>query len=359
MWAQKRYRSFAFLVSTGCLPEIEQIQGDRILYEHSASLHPCAGNVEYLDRLIPFLEDHLLATAPDPLRYSWLASEDIVHADSTDEGQIWGGYAVSTRYAWSRDPILPHELVHLVVGGHSSAPFFKEGLAVAMDWFPLTNIGSRYVTGSIPPDFNPLTTLSARGSASVNYPAAGLFVMYLLTQHGPVRFRKFYRSLSWPFTIDRLAASFRAAFDAELQEEVAEYMQGAPPCEADDFALQPLDCSAPLHPWSKSWEWSLAASTECDAPGVIGGIGPQGAWPSARVVTVEVPQDGRYVFGIFTSGQEWVRLGPCFGCPWDDADVLAQDGEVLHVDLKRGRYYVRVNGWSDDGHDVNVTLAVL
>jgi len=53
----------ALMLGAGCLPEFEQVQREHILYENSDELYPCAGNADYVDGVVPFLERQLAVTA--------------------------------------------------------------------------------------------------------------------------------------------------------------------------------------------------------------------------------------------------------------------------------------------------------
>lgn len=336
-----------------CLPEFEQVHGARVLYENSGELEPCAGNADYADKLVPFLEAQLAVTAPQPLRYSWLTDRDVPNFFTRSEGSLHLGGSVVGQHAWGEDPVMVHEIAHLVAGSSSSAPFFNEGIAVAVDILSDIGGGPRYVDEIT---FDPRTTMTATKSIGVDYGAAGLFVTFLLVRHGPERVRDFHRALVWPFTLERIDAAFRRIFGVTLDAEVEIFMKGPPPCEESYFNLQLAECMGPSIPWEDERTWRLAETLACDTPGVVGGIGPSRAWPDFHTVTLTVTAPGVYGLMVETTGREWVRFGPCFGCPWDFKDEVVFAEELRPIRLAAGKYYLRVNGSSDEVSEIDVTL---
>lgn len=344
------------LIFSACIPEFEQVQGEHILYENSDELEPCVGNAAYLDAAVPFMEGQLAAVAPEPLRYSWLTEEDIPGWVDRDVGGVHLAGAVVGQHVWAERPVLIHEVAHLVAAGRQSAPFFKEGIAVAMDIFDEIGSGPRYFDVI---NFDPRTTMTASEPREVDYTAAGLFVSFILVRHGPERLREFYRSLAAPFTLKRLDAAFQRVYGVTLDAEAEAFMKGPPPCDPGYFNLQVIECSGPTVGWESEQTWRLAETLACDTPGVVGGLRPERAHPSFHAVTLEVSLAGVYMLGIDTPGHEFVRMGPCFGCPWDFADTIVFANEMTPVRLAAGKYYVRVNGMSDEANDVDAWLRYL
>lgn len=347
----------ALALAGGCLPEFEQVQGEHLLYENSDELEPCAGNAAYLDGVVPFLESQLALQAPRPLRYSWLAGQDVpgLSTDRDEGSKHLGGRAIG-QYAWGEDPVVVHEVTHLVAGGRSSAPFFSEGIASAMDVLDASGGGPRYLASI---GFDPRATMTAPDSADVDYRAATLFVTFLLVRHGPERLHDFYRGLVWPFTLERISVEFLRVYGVSLNSEVEVFMQGPPPCAPDHFEVLLSECTGPTLAWENERTWRLAETMSCDTPGVVGGVGPDRAWPSFHVVTLEVAKPAVYVLRNDTIGNETLRFGPCFGCPWDFKDEVVVPGEKVPLRLDAGKYYVRVKGYSDEANDIDVSLQFL
>ena len=332
--------------ASGCLPEYEQIQGDRVLYEYSEGLHPCRGNALYMDRLVPFLEDELAVQAPSLLRYSWIGGGDRSQASGS--------------HAWSLEPIHVHELAHAITGA-MPAKFFTEGVAQAVQGMG-DGLAPRYpysdadVARAV---WDPRGTLTASTSRDVNYATAAAFVTYLLVRHGPERFHDFYRGLGGPVTMSWLRGQFRRAYGLELDDEIAVFRGGIPDCGEDVDPLPLPEGSTPGVAWGSEGLWEHELSMACDGPGVVGGLGPERAWPSFYAVTLEVPETGYYVlsYNSYDNLEVTTRFGPCFGCPWAPKDVLLErDTSQRTMVLDAGTYYLRVNSMSDESPDVRVRL---
>lgn len=344
-----RWCLLGFFVLSGCLPDLESIHGERILYEHSASAQMCNGTVAYLDRAIPFLERQLGVTAPAQLRYSWLIDSDEISLPSAfTAGTLnWtiGGHTSSY------EPALLHEVVHLVAASET-APFFGEGVAVAYDSLQPPGYGTRYRQNI---DFDPRRTMAALSPLQVDYAHAGLFVMFLLTRHGPAKFRAFYTRLPHPATMTTIRTAFSSAYGADLDDEVEAFMAGPPRCESDHFMVELSDCSAPLiEPYKGSW--SASGRLACDSPTVVGGTTPTFGYTSFRQFTLEIEAAGTYELKSNGNPDVWVRFGPCFGCVWDERDVWFRMGETRAVDLEAGKHFLRISGDSAQTPSINVIL---
>jgi hypothetical protein len=341
------------LLAGACLPDLERIRGEHITYEYSSGLHLCAGTVEHLDRAIPYLEEQLGVEAPARIRYSWLWSAELSRVAEKFRPDHAPAFVVAD-HAMATGPAVIHELVHLVMDA-PTAPFFREGVAVAYDIIYPEGYGPRYPSGAFP---DPRATMEASRSALVDYPAAGQFVTFLLTRHGPAQFREFYESLRWPHTLPRIRKAFRATFGRELDDEVEVFMAGVPTCEPEYFALQFSDCTAPIQPWDGP-VWTHDEVLECDADGVVGGGQPGFASHIFRPVTLEVPESGRYELRTGAETDVHVRFGPCFGCAWSFEDVRLEAGEAAALELTAGKYYLRLITTAGEPRHPDVTLGRL
>ncbi len=333
-----------------CLPDLESINGERILYEHSAVVRPCAGTVAYLDRVVSFLERELGVVAPARLRYSWLIDDEEISlpAGLTPKSENW----TVGRHTTTSSPALVHEVVHLVAANKAAA-FFSEGLAVTYDLLQPNGIGPRYVLDGH--QFDPRRTMAASDSLEVAYAEAGFFVSFLLTRHGPEKFSAFYTRLPQSATMGTIRAAFRSAYGAELDDEVEDFMAGPPMCEAHHFAVQLEDCSAPLlRPDGPTW--AISGAMSCDSPDVVGGVGSNGGWASFRQLTLEIETAGAYRLESAGDLDVWVRFGPCFGCVWDEQDVWFPLGQNRSMDLAAGKYFLRISGESERTPNITVVL---
>ncbi len=338
---------------SACVPEYEQIQGEHLLYEYSAELHPCAGTAAYLDRMVPFLEQVLALQAPGRIRYSWIAQDDGLTLLGAEPGR---GSTVGD-HAWSIKPVNVHELAHLVTGG-IPARFFTEGVAEAVSLggsgLPVRYAFSDSDLGEA--IFDPRTTMLVTRLDGVNYATAAMFVLYLLVIHGPDKFHEFYRGLGGPVTMPWLQQQFKRAYALALDEEIATFRTRIPDCGPDTHPVPLPVCSAAMVPWTSETSWEHSVSMACDDPGVVGGIGPDSAWESFYPLTLEVTEPGTYRVAI-DNATVTAGFGPCFGCPWEHRDIFL-DHEAMSTDvtLAPGTYYWRVNARSDESPAVSLSV---
>lgn len=326
-----------------CLPDLVMQHGERVRYEHEADFQPCAGNVPYLDRLIRHLEQQLQISGPDNVRYSWITRDDYLPERFSPRSVDW----VVGGHAFSSDPASVHEVVHLVSPG--TTPFFREGLATA---YSALGDGLRY-TDAV--DLDPRRTMTAKGSGGVDYPVAAFFVAFLVTRHGPAKFREFYGFIPQPPTMAGIRTAFRRAIGAELDDEVEVFMAGPPQCRPGDYSMVPEDCSAPLHAW-RGGVWEIEERLDCDMSTVVGGVGPSFAYMSYQQFTLDVSEAGAYEIETAGDSNVWFDIGRCFGCLWDDPHVALEQDERLRVTLARGRHFVRA--LSPEGSEPAISIKI-
>lgn len=240
------------------------------------------------------------------------------------------------------------------------AKFFTEGIAEAMQLGSGPDVNNRYVYGDddlLDPVWDPWATLTASRSDDVNYATAAVFVMFLLSRHGPERFHAFYRGLGGPPTVGWLRSQFRAAYGVELDDEIALFRAGIPTCGPDSHPVLLPECSQPRVEWKDERLWEHSVSMACDDPSVVGGIGPDHVWESFSGVTLEVPQGGYHVVSFDNREAATVKFGACFGCPWELRDLLLEGFmSQKTLILEPGTYYVRINAQSDEAPEVTVKL---
>lgn len=326
-------------ILAGCLPELERHEGEHILFEHSASLEVCAGTIDYLDHMIPFLSEQLGISTPEKIRYSWLTPADSERLFGSLEPDS-GGVAIGRHATSFLDPVMVHEIVHALMHPRGSAPFFQEGLAVAYD--VLAYGQSFYELQGLWPDPRPLMT---RDALELDYAYAGVFVYFLIARHGPERFVEFYASLQAPYTLAQIGAAFRRVYGFELDVEVERFMSGVRSCDEDYFEILAARCSAPVQPW-RGEVWTFADVLACDASGVIGGSTQGWNVPEYRITTIEIPRAGDYEITASFDGDLFGYIAACFGCPWRPAGAGLPPG-TWRLPLEAGRYHVHVEGDAD------------
>ncbi|HEY8377420.1 MAG TPA: hypothetical protein VIK91_13080 [Nannocystis sp.] len=340
------------LVSTllaGCLPELERYEGEHILYEHSASLEVCAGTVDYLDGLIPFLSEQLGVPTPERIRYSWLTQADREALTGSLLRENVGGHAVGYHAVSYYDPALVHEIVHTLMTPHETLSFFAEGLAYAYDDLVRRQRIDDMRRELVDP--RPLMLLEAR---ELDYAQAGSFVYFLIARHGVAPFLTLYARLDRPAQLGRIRALFREVYGVDLDEEVERYLSGVRSCDEEHFDVLAARCPAPVLPW-RGEAWVFADVMACDAPGVVGGSTYWVELPEFRVTTLEIPQTGIYEISSAVDGDLVARITACFGCPWDSLDGRL-DPWPRKYKLSAGRYRVQVEGEADAGARFSVVV---
>ncbi len=350
----KRALALAGLVVAGCMPELVQIEGEHILYEHSAEFEVCGGTVAHLDGLVPWLSEHMGIATPDQIRYSWISRADLEKLLGKVAREIVAkhadGVAIGDHAMSFSEPAHTHELVHSLWGEQWSAPFLIEGVATAHQIL----IDGWFVPYDAAWDWDVWEQLTA-SYPDVDYAAAGVFVLFLLARHGPEKFARFYRAVRRPYTRGEMGAEFREAYGVELADEIDHFGTGDLACEDFGYDLLAVRCFGPEIAWTEGF-WSFSGILACDGADVVGGITPQGRAPSDRVVTVDVPQDGDYEVLLYGDSGISATLLPCFGCPLDGGNVYPDLGLAANYTLRAGRYQVRVTSYSDEVLTFGVSL---
>lgn len=345
-----RELALAGTLVAACLPELEQIQGEHLLFEHSASLQVCEGTVDYLEQVIPFLSEQIGVATPEQIRYSWITLADRDRLFGPLDGRESGGIAVGYHATSFYEPVVEHELIHSIMGLNVTARFFQEGLAVAYE--ELVRGRGEHDAGNMWPD--PRPTMTAITDSDVDYPIAGSFVYYLIARHGTGPFIDFYTTLDGPYTLARIRAAFRRVYGVELDDEVERYMSGVRSCDEEYFEILAARCVAPVSPW-RGDVWTFADVLACDAPGVVGGSTNRLEVPEFRVTTLEIPRDGTYELTAVVDGDLSVYLAPCFGCPWDNKHGRVDNGSYQWK-TPAGRYHVHVEGDAHAASRFSVTV---
>lgn len=338
------------------IDELPSWQGDFVTYHASHGLETCEGTRDYVDGFVNFVADELQIDPAVGVRYLWLDDEDF---SRTNCEQTADGCSIKTN-AVGRKPGLLHEVVHAVTHGNSMNrwPFFTEGIAVAYDPWTGDGMGIRYVIAPNPdePLLDPRPLMTSGSPDPVHYGLAGSFVAFLLSRHGPQPFVAMTQRLGSVRTMNRLRKVFRQEYGHELDAEVELFMSGAP-CDEQAFPVLVYDCTMPNVAWSNPTYWAYGDSLDCTQGPLVGGIGPDRAWPSIRSVTLDVPAAGRYQLAV-GSDEVDVQLGACFGCPWEPRHYTAEVGKSTVLDLDPGRYYVRMRANSDEAPIVVVGLSL-
>lgn len=335
------------------LDELTEHKGTYMTYYQSPSLEACAGTYDYVDNFVPFVAGELGLDAPRGLRYLWLDEEDFSRSGCSPQLE---GCALAER-AISKAPSHLHEVVHAVTGHHSMNrwPFFTEGLAVAYDPWSGDGLGPRYVApapGNLLPDPRPMMELSA---LDIHYGVAGSFVSFLLSRYGSALLVNLLQRLDEPRSLEHLRQVFSDVYGRDLDAEVEFFLSGTD-CPDDPFPTLVYDCTMPEVAWESPTYWRYSELMECAGDAIMGGTGPDNAWPSIRAITLDVPATGSYQISVSSDGAVSVQIGACFGCPWEPRYFQFYPGDQMTVDLDAGPYYVRMRAISDESPQIDLEL---
>lgn len=325
------------LAVTACGAEERTVWGDGefVRYVSSTDQQPCAGTPILANDFVPFVANELGIRLPPKIEYHWLNAEDFVQSDCPDSR----GCAFATEVYGTYSMML-HELVHSVssASGMNDFPFFNEGLATAYD--PLSGI---VVEFEFARDFtknleDPRVQMTVPRE-ELNYRTAGNFVAFLLARHGPEKFVAISQSSEKGDNLDTVRSKFRAVYQIELDDEAELYMaSGGLGCDEGHFNVRPQDCTMPEVGWSGE-SWTHEGVLDCEDEDVAGAYKEY----SVGSVTLEVPEAGQYLVRAFGDARRHVRVGRCFGCPWQHNDVLIFPGTNSEkvAALEAGTYFVR------------------
>lgn len=342
--------------TVACAPEPDPgPRGEHVTYHFEEPLRPCAGTVPYLDGFVARTAAALGLELERTIHYHWLDVDAFRDAPCAEEAA--GCFAAGQIYALK--PAHPHELVHALtdMNGMNRAPFFTEGIAVALDPLNGGATGPRYAwipePGAPLPDPRPFMT--ATSSQEVDYELAGAFVSFLLLRHSPAEFVAMTKHLPPEPDLSAIAGAFADAYGSSLDDEVDAFIANAP-CDTAWTAVQPHDCESGVVSWSdRRWTWG--ATMDCADPGVVGGRGAQEDFRSFRAVTVEILSPGLYeVFTDSPAEGTRVTLGRCFGCPWQPQDLEFEGVDRRVVELSAGKHFVRVTDEPTWVAEVTVSL---
>lgn len=340
----RRSVALSCLLAAACQAEERTLWGDGefVRYLSSTDQQPCAGTPIVANDFVAFVAHELGIRLPPKIEYHWLNAEDFVQSDCPPSR----GCAFATE-VYGHHSMNLHELVHSIglASGMNDSHFFNEGLATAYD--PLSGIVVRFGYAR---DFtkgleDPRPQMTAPREA-LNYRTAGNFVAFLLARHGPEKLVAISQSSDRGDDLDTIRSKFRAVYPTELDDEAELYMaSGELDCDEDHFNVRPQDCTMPEVEWSGE-EWTHEGTLDCDDEDVTGAYKEF----SVRSVTLAVPETGQYLVRTSGDGRRHVRIGRCFGCPWQHDDVLIFPGPNSErmVTLEAGAYFVRTEAATRD-----------
>lgn len=253
----------------GCAPE-EDFPLPPVVWEGESvrvrmddpGIQVCGGTFEGLDRHAALVRDALLLEGDGVVEYS-IGDEDFV--DAACEGALVEPRACATVPAgrvFTREPFLPHELVHAVRRldpqvGHLRG-VYEEGLATL---FGADDLSQATV---------PLEVLELFDDPLVvereEYFRAGQTMAILLDDHGAEAFRDF------DIASRRVSedAAFTEAF-GETKEDFSAFAESVPHCEQSQWWVPLLECDGePLTADPQTGALTLTGDLSCGDPDVNG-----------------------------------------------------------------------------------------
>jgi hypothetical protein len=331
----------------GCdtgLPEVAW-EGKKIRFATTEDHLPCGRALEILDEDVMELEEELGLALPGGVKitYYWLPYH--MHLSPCSD---WGSGCALNYTIFTTSSSHHHEVVHILTStlgpGHA---FLSEGFAEAFNRrsrFELSN--EDYIEERIKSCLIPYAV-----SADIDYPLAGKFTRFLITEYGLASAKTVYSRLSPGSDESDYDRVFKAVLGGSLNTIIDNFVETEPECYAT-----PSECHN-MEPSSK-WEngvWEHHFAMSCDEA-----VGEASGGEIFRSTVVDVPSSGPYkmeVDGTF-GFKLAIRLIPCGGvdesCYFDNINMYA--GEVRVAGLDAGRYEISASSPNTESTVVDVRL---
>lgn len=334
--------------STGCNTDLPQVvwEGEKIRFATTEDHLPCGRALEILDDDVVKMEEELgLAMAGGvKITYYWLPDHMYLSPCPDWVSGCASGYTIFTTNSSHH-----HEVVHILTAklgpGHA---FLSEGFAEAF------NRRSRFELG----DEENLAVRIKRClkayavSADIDYPLAGKFTRFLITEYGLEPMKKAYARISPGSDESDFDQIFRAVLGDSLNSIIDKFVENAPECYATPSNCHDMETTAEWRDgvWEHQFEMSCTDAVAEASGGEI-----------FQSVVVDVPSSGPYVlevsgtFGIKLS----LRVTPCGAvnenCQFDDIYMYA--GEVRIAGLDEGRYQITASSPNTEFAVIDVRLS--
>ncbi len=352
---QYRFNIFSLLFvaaafSAGCNSDLPPIawEGEKIRFATTEDHLPCGRALEILDEDVATMEQETGLPLPGGVKitYYWLPDHMSLSPCSD-----WVSGCASDYTIFTTNSSHYHEVVHILTArlgpGHA---FFSEGFAEAFNRrsrFELSDeedIEERIKRCLIP----------YAVSADIDYPLAGKFTRFLITEYGLEQMKKAYARISPGFDEAGVDRVFKAVFGGSLNSIIDKFIHEAPECYATQSNCHEMDTS---DRWKDGvWKYEFEMScTEAVAEASGGEI--------FQSTVVDVPSSGPYklevdgTFGVELS----IRLVPCGAvdenCQFDNIQMYA--GEVRVAGLDKGRYQITASSPNTESTVIDVSLSPL
>lgn len=241
----------------------------------------CEGSIFELDRFIERVFGFLDTAVPPDYHALVQVVDDAPCPQDACYRQGGGVYIEGLDDAGVRPAeTLRHELVHAVAqeAWGATLPFFAEGLAVA-----LSQGGTM-----VPANLGPVAVHDMLDDTAddLDYPAAGLFVQFLIDTRGLDRFKQVYIGAQTA-SIEAVQGVIEEVYGESFADIEAEYLSGAPRCL---FQLDVCDLDVAEKVGSA---WARSFTVSCDDPDVYGSVGADDTNMAVRR-TIEIESAGTY-----------------------------------------------------------------
>ena len=338
---------FAAAGTAGCdigLPKIAW-EGDKIRFATTEDHLPCGRALEILDEDIKEMEKELGLPMPGGVKITYYWLPDHMHLSPCAD---WVSGCASDYTIFTTSSSHHHEVVHILTArlgpGHA---FLSEGFAEAF------NRRSRFELAK-EDDLEARIKrclISYAVSADIDYPLAGKFTRFLITEYGLDLVKTVYSRLpprSDESDYDRV---FKAVLGDSLSTIIDKFVQNAPECYATPSECRDME---PATQWEDGvWEHRFEMScTEA--------VGEASGGEIFQSTVIDVETSGPYKMEVDgTFGFELgVRLIPCGAvdenCQFDNIYMYA--GQVRVANLDAGRYEIRASSPNTEATDVTVRL---
>jgi hypothetical protein len=324
---------WSLLLAAGCIAEPSpgvELKGRHVTVHADPAIPICAPAVALADRYVEDIAT-ALGIAPHPIDY-YLIDGDT----GCGFGQYVGASCTRGRTVYANAWIHYHELVHAVDDTYPPA-LFVEGLAEALS---IPSQDARKVEldrAHAQLDFDS-PTFRARIPWQ-EYKVAGDFMRFLVERYGGARYHVFARSvlgLSDPISTRR---AFVAAFDAQLDDEVAAWRAYSPASSPLHVPVDDVGCLSPIAPVAAdTWRDDAVAADGCESGKTEHGT--VYTQPSARA-GFEVTTPGVYLVEATTDrGDQRGKLRSCAADVDYEYRASGSSRRFMAVPLVAGRHAI-------------------
>lgn len=330
------------------LPAFE-VESEHVRVAADPGLVMCGGTMAHMDAFVVRVAEMFGVEPPtgaDKIEFSWLGREEFA-ARSGCSADALGCVRrrLSRSVVFSEQMPLNHELVHVLSRPWNRAPFFVEGLAVALE-----GLGDRVEpVGWLGwPDVR--SNLEARTSQAVDYAVAGGFVGHLIEEFGVEAVLRVMGRLSRETSTAQVDAALRAELGTTLDVSIAEFEATLLECSERRTAML-LECEAPEIEWDGVM-FAEYRTLACEQEDVVG---PYTGFTAAVFRTIAVREAGVYeVRAIADDERLAVALASCEPCG-PRGHVRARGGTGAFT-LDAGLYSVRVIGAGEGDVEVGWSI---